>query len=266
MALRKTEKASLVLSLLGHALLVFVAVSMGGSGPGGGKTLMVEMVEGFPGSAGRVYEGSFPPSSPKGEEKVKIEELPISPLPGKTEAGEDAVEREKSRAVNEKRETEGTETSPQTAVKDAAKGRSAVARKNPLSSLSDKPDEEAETAAFASSSGASGFFSLPEEPVGGAGEEKGGGNRMALTVNVKSAIQNAVVYPLLARKRGMEGTVLAEIFIGFEGKPYEIKVRESSGHGILDREAVRAVRNASPYPGFRGVVEVPVTFRLNDDG
>jgi TonB family protein len=81
---------------------------------------------------------------------------------------------------------------------------------------------------------------------------------------IKTAIQDAVSYPHMARKRGLEGTVLAGFSIDKVGLPRDIKVLKSSGHGILDREVERVIQKASPYPPVKGAIEVPVSFRLKE--
>jgi len=75
-------------------------------------------------------------------------------------------------------------------------------------------------------------------------------------------------YPRSARRRGMEGTVLLEVFVSAQGKPEKIKLLESSGHGVLDRAALSAVRSWIFEPGTIGDrpvdmwVRVPIRFEL----
>lgn len=86
--------------------------------------------------------------------------------------------------------------------------------------------------------------------------------RPVLIGRIRAAIQDAVFYPPLARKRGLEGTVLAVFSIDESGLPQDIKVLKGSGHGMLDREVKRIIERASPYPPIKGTIEVPVIFRL----
>lgn len=44
-------------------------------------------------------------------------------------------------------------------------------------------------------------------------------------------------YPSLARRRGWEGTVLLRVRVGADGRPTEVLIERSSGHGLLDRSA-----------------------------
>jgi protein TonB len=75
-------------------------------------------------------------------------------------------------------------------------------------------------------------------------------------------------YPSLARRRGYEGTVLLEVLVTEEGRVGELSVARSSGYKMLDRAALRAVRDWRFEPGTRGgrpmamAVRIPVRFRL----
>ena len=75
-------------------------------------------------------------------------------------------------------------------------------------------------------------------------------------------------YPVLARRRGYEGEVLISAMISASGTVVALNVKESSGHPILDRAAVKAVaawefeparRMGAPVPLS---VDIPVRFVL----
>ena len=76
------------------------------------------------------------------------------------------------------------------------------------------------------------------------------------------------VYPRLARRRGYEGTVLMEVLVSREGRVEALRLLESSGHDVLDREAMAAVKTWLFEPGRMGKekvdmwVKVPVRFKL----
>lgn len=76
-------------------------------------------------------------------------------------------------------------------------------------------------------------------------------------------------YPAVAIRRGYEGTVVLRVRVLADGSPAEVTVFRSSGHRILDKAAVKAVRRWKFVPaqrGFRTVastVKVPIEFRLN---
>jgi len=76
-------------------------------------------------------------------------------------------------------------------------------------------------------------------------------------------------YPLLARKRGYQGTVLLEVLVSTDGKDASIRLSRSSGYSILDRAAIKGVRDWLFYPAKRGDkvfemwVKIPIRFTLN---
>ncbi|WP_456386925.1 TonB family protein [Desulfolithobacter sp.] len=75
-------------------------------------------------------------------------------------------------------------------------------------------------------------------------------------------------YPRLARRRGLEGTVLLEVLVDRDGRVRTIRVHTSSGHSILDRAALKSVRTWRFNPGTIDgqpsdmLVQVPVRFQL----
>ncbi len=75
-------------------------------------------------------------------------------------------------------------------------------------------------------------------------------------------------YPAIAIRRGIEGKVLLEVYVLPNGNPADILVFKSSGHKVLDRAAVKAVKKWKFVPaqkGFSAVeswVKVPIEFKL----
>ena len=68
-------------------------------------------------------------------------------------------------------------------------------------------------------------------------------------------------YPASARRRGQEGTVLLAVTVAADGSVSEVLVARSSGHAVLDDEAVRTVRQWR-FDGGPGVCEQAIEFRL----
>jgi len=75
-------------------------------------------------------------------------------------------------------------------------------------------------------------------------------------------------YPFLARKNRWEGTVYIKFTISRDGSLKKIKITQSSGFEVLDREAEATIRRVS-FPAFpEGLqltqlqLEVPIVFRL----
>jgi len=75
-------------------------------------------------------------------------------------------------------------------------------------------------------------------------------------------------YPLSAIERRVEGTVLLRVHVGRAGAVARVEIVRSSGHRVLDGEAVRAVRHWRFVPATRGgtpivtAVLLPVRFEL----
>lgn len=77
-------------------------------------------------------------------------------------------------------------------------------------------------------------------------------------------------YPLEARRRGWQGQVMLRVDVSASGEPTDVSVAAGSGHDVLDRAAVSAVRAWRFQPATRGgvpvaaVADVPIHFRLDD--
>ena len=91
--------------------------------------------------------------------------------------------------------------------------------------------------------------------------------KVALSLAVYRA---APRYPALARKRGWQGTVLLELVIEEDGSVSLLEIRNGSGHRILDKAALEAVRKWR----FQALIKngkamasrqfLPISFKLED--
>jgi protein TonB len=81
---------------------------------------------------------------------------------------------------------------------------------------------------------------------------------------IRDAIQHAIAYPATARRMGWEGKVVVTFQLLPDGSVRDVRVVQGSGHAVLDRGAIDAVRNASPFPRSPVNAEVitPVVYRL----
>lgn len=81
---------------------------------------------------------------------------------------------------------------------------------------------------------------------------------------IRDAIQHAIAYPVTARKMGWEGKVVVAFRLLSDGSVRDVRVVQGSGYAALDRGAIDAVRNASPFPRSPVEAEVftPVVYRL----
>jgi protein TonB len=88
---------------------------------------------------------------------------------------------------------------------------------------------------------------------------------------LSNAISKYKQYPRVAQIRGWEGQVDLEIEIDSNGNVLATRILQSSGHEILDKQALEMVKKASPLPpppdALRGrtfTVFVPIPFRLEN--
>src|SRR5690606_25353181 len=75
-------------------------------------------------------------------------------------------------------------------------------------------------------------------------------------------------YPASALEEGLEGKVVLEVFVGVDGAPKEVRVKESTPAGVFDEVAVAAAwrwqfnagRKGNGGEKVEGWVVVPVQF------
>jgi protein TonB len=107
----------------------------------------------------------------------------------------------------------------------------------------------------------------------------GGGSRLALAgpgtgrgevpaefgpylARFRERIQELVVYPLAARRRGLAGRVEIELLLEPSGRVRDVAVVASSSHALLDEAAVEAVRSLEPQPLPEHLPHRPLRVRL----
>jgi protein TonB len=77
-------------------------------------------------------------------------------------------------------------------------------------------------------------------------------------------------YPLIARRRGEQGTVIVSVDVGTDGRPQHCALHRSSGFPALDEAALKTIRTWRFVPARRGeqtvaeTVLVPMPFRLTE--
>ena len=65
---------------------------------------------------------------------------------------------------------------------------------------------------------------------------------------IKHAINQKWEYPELAKRYGLQGTLLLEFAVGANGQIEQLRLVRSSGSQLLDDEALRAIKAAAPFP------------------
>ncbi len=101
----------------------------------------------------------------------------------------------------------------------------------------------------------------------GGGVGNGGGNTRYLREHfsyIVGVVQKHVSYPRVARQLGWEGRVVVSFVLLFDGSVRDVKVMQSSGRDVLDRNAVEAVRKAVPFPRppAESQLIIPIVYRL----
>jgi protein TonB len=77
------------------------------------------------------------------------------------------------------------------------------------------------------------------------------------------------IYPETARRAGWEGRVTVRVEVSADGLPMSVALQKSSGYGVLDQAALRAVKTWRFQPrtmggvAMAGMVDVPVNFTLS---
>jgi protein TonB len=75
-------------------------------------------------------------------------------------------------------------------------------------------------------------------------------------------------YPLMARRRNYEGTVLLDVLVKKDGTVGSVRLSQSSGHEALDQSALQGLMKWTFHPGKRGDeplemwVTIPIRFQL----
>lgn len=101
-------------------------------------------------------------------------------------------------------------------------------------------------------------------PAGKPSGNPGAGSPAGDFAYIRDAIQRGIVYPATARKMGWEGQVMVAFRLLPDGSVRDVDVVQGSGYPALDRGAIDAVRNASPFPRSPEGAKVitPVVYRL----
>lgn len=73
-------------------------------------------------------------------------------------------------------------------------------------------------------------------------------------------------YPLYARQYHQTGEGIFLCHIRSDGTVASVEVRRSTGHGMLDRAAIKALRQWRFQPGDWSAVNVPINFYMSGKG
>jgi periplasmic protein TonB len=78
----------------------------------------------------------------------------------------------------------------------------------------------------------------------------------------RQRIQEALVYPLAARRQGLSGSVELEVLVEPSGQIRSVRLLSSSSHAVLDEAALDTVRALAPLPLPEHLPRRPLRIRL----
>ncbi len=81
---------------------------------------------------------------------------------------------------------------------------------------------------------------------------------------IRDVILKNLAYPHMARKMGWEGKVTVSFVVRESGHVENIKIIESSGVGILDKNAVETIKRVLPFPKppVKAELIMPIAYKL----
>lgn len=81
---------------------------------------------------------------------------------------------------------------------------------------------------------------------------------------IRDTIMKNLSYPHMARKMGWEGKVTVSFVVCENGYVENLKVIETSGFSLLDKNAVETIKKVSPFPKppVRAELIMPIVYRL----
>lgn len=92
-----------------------------------------------------------------------------------------------------------------------------------------------------------------------------------LHIDLREALAHHFHYPLLARRKGLEGEVKVSLRIEPDGELSHIRLAQSSGHAVLDEAAIATLGKVSrlpqAVPWLKGAyfdMTLPIQYRLTD--
>lgn len=119
------------------------------------------------------------------------------------------------------------------------------------------------------SAGIGGKGDGEEQASTGAGEGEGGGSPIGVLegrdlsrygVLVLSELAANKRYPMQARRMRLQGIAVVELRVAGDGSLLSVRLMSSSGHEVLDQDAVKLVQDSAPFPPTPGLL--PATFKV----
>jgi protein TonB len=273
---RRVLLSSVTYAAVLHALCLLMAVSLG-AGQEGLKTLgtvdfaLYDPEGGEPGGGDGSLSMSAPPPAP----------APAPPEPGDLEFDEpeEFLEEEPLRLIESVSKLVETAPPPPPPPKEEEPKRKPEARRE--RQRQERPREGRTQEASAGSGQATGQAAdaAGSGPGGGQGPGQGGsgggtgrGTRDPLAgyvTRVVRRLEHSKKYPQMARRDGIQGQVIVAFRVSSRGEIKAPRIAKSSGHQILDEEAMALLRRVGTLPPFppeldrqEVSLEVPLNFTM----
>jgi protein TonB len=251
-----------------HAAAVVALAVIAGSGAG--STLFVDLgavdlVAGAEGPAGDASPGRTAAATPRAKapgpaRKAPVPRAPAAALPAVSSAV--PAESQPPPAAEKfelSREAPVPEGALRAAEQPASSARAVEAAADGADSRGGASRTAAEGGGVAGAGGAGALLALavPGDGRGGVPAEYG-----PYLARFRQRIQEALVYPLAARRQGLSGTVELEVLMDPTGRIRGVQLVSSSSHGVLDEAALETVRGLAPLPLPEYLPRRPLKIRL----
>ena len=89
-----------------------------------------------------------------------------------------------------------------------------------------------------------------DAPPGAADDQGYSAGRVEYLARLRDRLSQYLRYPSVARERRQTGTALLRIAVDRTGSVQELELRASTGHELLDREALEVIERAQPLPAL----------------
>jgi protein TonB len=254
-----------------HAAAVGALAVIAGSGAG--STLFVDLgavdlVAGAESPAGAASAGETAAAAPRAKAPGPAPKAPVPPAPAAAPpAASSAVPAEASpppaaERFELSREAPASDGATVAAEEPAPSTRAVVEGADSRGGAS---RAAAEGGGVAGAGGAGALLARagPGDGRGGVPAEYG-----PYLARFREHIQEALVYPLAARRQGLSGTVELEVLMDPTGRIRGVQLVSSSSHGMLDEAALETIRGLAPLPLPEHLprrplkIRLPVVFRL----
>jgi TonB family protein len=163
--------------------------------------------------------------------------------------------------AKEKRPREILETPVEQEEETVVEDQAAEAEEQEETGISDKTYEEQKKPIVSASVVESELQKPPATPEP---EEPASMDTAPLMEGLRRRIEEELVYPYVARKKGLQGVVRLTLMLDEEGNLIDVVVVQSSGHKVLDSAAVALVEKVVPYRhDLRTSVSVDIPIRYS---